>query len=69
MKTVLFGHSAFFWGEEFSLQALEQQLCRDVVLQNATLESLQTQMAEWQEQLTRSLGDRSDRFGGSSQDL
>lgn len=37
------------------LEALEQQLCRDVVLQNATLESLQTQMAEWQEQLTRTV--------------
>ena len=37
------------------LEALEQQLCRDVVLQNSTLESLQTQMAEWQEQLTRTV--------------
>lgn len=58
MKTVLFGHSAFFLGGRNFLEALEQQLCRDVVLQNSTLESLQTQMAEWQEQLTRSLGDR-----------
>jgi len=37
------------------LEALEQQLCRDVVLQNSTLESLQTQMAEWQEKLTRTV--------------